>query len=171
MISVQKRRPIGITAIAVLSVLGGIVYLIGGLFIMAMPTLMSILNEELSSTVSPIQYAAAESSSNDIPESFLPGIPAEFVSTYGAIVAAMGVTLFVLAYGLFGGKAWAWTLGVVISVVMIAWTIAEAARDPSQEVIIVAISLGISIAILCYLYRPHVRRYFGKIAGTTQQSV
>ena len=58
----------------------------------------------------------------------------------GAVFLALAIVSFVVAYGLLKGRGWAWTVTVILSI----------------------ISIIISGIILYYLYRPHVKAYFGK---------
>ncbi len=69
----------------------------------------------------------------------------------GAMVA-MGIVSFVMAWGLLKGKSWAWTLTLVLTIIGLILDI------PSMNVI----GLIIDVVILYYLYRPHVKAYFGK---------
>lgn len=67
-------------------------------------------------------------------------------------MVAMGVVAFVLAWGLLKGKSWAWTVTLIFTILNVIISI------PSMN----PISLAINFVILYYLYRPHVKAYFGK---------
>jgi multisubunit Na+/H+ antiporter MnhB subunit len=71
-----------------------------------------------------------------VPQSLLVGIGIAF----GGVILAIAIASFVVAYGLLKGLGWAWTVTVILSI----------------------ISIIISGIILYYLYRPHVKAYFGK---------
>jgi uncharacterized membrane protein (UPF0136 family) len=93
----------------------------------------------------------------------VPQIPLSFVGgailAIGGILIAIGIFSFVVAYGLLKGKSWAWTLTVVLSIISIVVDIIAIVTTGSFFNII---SLVISGIILYYLYRPHVKAYFGK---------
>ena len=92
-------------------------------------------------------------------QSFLGGLGIAF----GVVLVAIAIVSFVVAYGLLKGKGWAWTLSIILSIISIVWnaiTIATAANFGG------IISIIISGVILYYLFRPHVKAYFGKAART-----
>ena len=80
------------------------------------------------------------------------------VQTIGGILIAVGAVSFVVAYGLLKGRRWAWTLTVVVSIISIVMTIFTIIWLGLCGIINAIVS-GI---ILYYLYRPHVKAYFGK---------
>ena len=92
----------------------------------------------------------------------LTGIPAGLLgggaAAVGGITLAIGIVSFVVAYGLLKGRSWAWTLTVVLSVISIVLNAISLVAGNFAAIISIAIS-GI---ILYYLYRPHVKAYFGK---------
>ncbi len=88
-------------------------------------------------------------------QSFLGGIGIVF----GAVLVALAVVSFVVAYGLLKGRGWAWTISIILSIISIVWnaiTLITAANFGG------IISIIISAIILYYLFRPHVKAYFGK---------
>ena len=80
------------------------------------------------------------------------------VQTIGGILIALGIISFVVAYGLLKGRPWAWTLTVIISIIAVVMTVFAIAWLGLFGLINTIFS-GI---ILYYLYRPHVKAYFGK---------
>jgi uncharacterized membrane protein (DUF2068 family) len=77
----------------------------------------------------------------------------------GAVLVALAIVSFFVAYGLWKGRGWAWTVTLILSIISIVWnaiTIATAANFGG------IISIIISGIIIYYLYRPHVKAYFGK---------
>lgn len=76
----------------------------------------------------------------------------------GGILIAIGIVSFVVAYGLLKGRTWAWTLTVVLSIISIVLNVISIAAGNIASIVSVIIS-GI---ILYYLFRPHVKAYFGK---------
>lgn len=78
---------------------------------------------------------------------------------FGAVLVALAVVSFVVAYGLLKGRGWAWTVTLILSIISIVWnaiTIVTALNFGG------IISIIISAVIIYYLYRPHVKAYFGK---------
>ncbi|MFZ0556094.1 MAG: DUF2127 domain-containing protein [Nitrososphaeraceae archaeon] len=114
-----KQRPIGVTIIAVLAILGGIAFLASGLGTLLIPLI---------------------------------GI---FI---GSGLFILGLAYFLMAYGLWNGKSWAWTLTLILSGIGIIVGIGS----------IVVGNLGsifhiiINVIIIYYLYRPNVKAFFDK---------
>ena len=91
-----------------------------------------------------------------IPSSFFGGV----AIAIGAVLIAIGIVSFIVAYGLLKGMGWAWTLTVVLSIISIALNAISIATGNIGGIV----SIIISGIILYYLYRPHVKTYFGKAA-------
>ena len=89
---VEKHRPLGVTLIAALTIIAGIVFLASGI---------------TAVTVAPFLSGT---------QTFLVGLSAGA----GAAFLALGIAYFVMAYGLSKGKGWAWTITVVLSCIGIA---------------------------------------------------
>ena len=77
----------------------------------------------------------------------------------GGILIAIGIVSFVVAYGLLKGKSWAWTLTLILSIISI---VVGAISIATTGNVFNIISIIISGIIIYYLYRPHVKAYFGK---------
>jgi uncharacterized membrane protein (DUF2068 family) len=139
----QKQRPLGVTIIAILTIIGGIGFLATG--------------------IAPFM-AASLSSDISINSEILPAVSVALSSGIGAALIALGVAYFVWAYGLWKGKGWAWTITVVLSFIGIALGIVSIATANVGAIFHVIIN-GV---ILYYLYRPHVKMFFGKtVAAVT----
>ena len=94
-------------------------------------------------------------------QSFIGGLGIAF----GAVLVAIGIVSFIVAYGLLKGRGWAWTATIILSIISIVWnaiTIATAANFGG------IIPIIIDAIIIYYLYRPHVKAYFGK--GVSQST-
>jgi hypothetical protein len=94
-----------------------------------------------------------------------PGVSMVSQSLLGGIGIAIGVVLlaiaivsFLVAYGLLKGLGWAWTVTVILSIISIVFNAISIATGNIASII----SIIISAIILYYLYRPHVKAYFGK---------
>ena len=122
----QKHRPLGVTIIAILTIIGGIGFLASGIAaVVAAPFLSDM--EGLSAGI-------------------------------GAVLIALGIAYFVMAYGLWKGKGWAWTITLVLSFIGIAFGIASIVTGNIGAVF----HLIINIIVVYYLYRPNVKAFFGK---------
>lgn len=115
-----KQRPIGVTIIALLAILGGIAFLVSGLGALVLIPLIGI---------------------------FL-----------GSGLFILGLAYFLMAYGLWKGKGWAWTLTLILSGIGIIVGIGS----------IVVGNIGsifhtiINAIIIYYLYRPNVKAFFNR---------
>jgi len=77
---------------------------------------------------------------------------------FGAILIAIAIVSFIVAYGLLKGRGWAWTVTLILSIISIVWNAITIATGNIGGII----SIIISAVIIYYLYRPHVKAYFGK---------
>ncbi len=156
-----KSRPIGVTIIAILTIIGGAFSLIFGIGLITigavLPTLPpSVFNQsQLQGNLTDGQAPIPPGTPPMALQSLLGGLGIAF----GAVLVAIGVVSFIVAYGLLKGRGWAWTVTIILSIISIVWnaiTIATAANFGG------IISIIISAIIIYYLYRPHVKAYFGK---------
>ena len=135
------RRPTGVTIIAILNIIGGIIMLIGGIAAATVGALLPSL---------------------PLSQSDLEGVPSIFLGAgaiaIGVILVILGILSFVVAYGLLKGMGWAWTLTLVLSVISIVLNAVSIATGNFGGIV----SIIISIIIVYYLYRPHVKAFFGK---------
>ena len=140
-----KKRPTGVTVIAVLVIIGGILLLLAGIGVVAVGSL----------SISQI-------------------IGLGFV-IIGAILLAVGIGFLVVSYGLLKGKRWSWTITVILLFIAIAIDVASIIifgyftfnMDTSTFLTSNSGSIAsiiISVIILYYLYRPHIKSYFGKLS-------
>ncbi len=78
------------------------------------------------------------------------------VAAYAGAVSggmiALGIASFIMAWGLLKGKSWAWTITLILTIIGLA----------SNAVSFNVIGIIINAIVLYYLYRPHVKAYFGK---------
>jgi hypothetical protein len=160
--STPKSRPLGVTIIAILNIIGGVIMLIFGIGLVilgaVLPTLPpSVFNQSqiqgnLTAGQAPIPPSGA-------PPMALQSLFGGVGIAFGAVLVALAIVSFIVAYGLLKGRGWAWTVTLILSIISIVWnaiTIATAANFGG------IISIIISAVIIYYLYRPHVKAYFGK---------
>jgi hypothetical protein len=89
------------------------------------------------------------------------------------IMMADGIVDLAIGVGFTLGASWAWTLRVVVSIVLLIegtltllFLISDNTFGLSEYSEYLAFSIGaliINPLILYYLYRPHVKTYFGKV--------
>jgi hypothetical protein len=164
-----QNRPTGVTIIAILAIISGIILLFGGLSLIGAGALFST--------------APADAPNNpNGPESMGSFFGMAFL-LLGAILLVIGVGYLVMSYGLLKGKGWAWTITIILTVISIAiqivsgiinsMIVASISNDGASimsGLIGQIIGIAIDIIILYYLYRPHVKAFFGKsnpITSTT----
>ena len=121
------------------------------------PTLPpSVFNQtDIQGNLTAAQIPIPPSDSPMVVQTFLGGLGIAF----GVVLVAIAIVSFVVAYGLLKGKGWAWTVAIILSIISIVWnaiTLVTAANFGG------IISIIISGIILYYLFRPHVKAYFGK---------
>jgi hypothetical protein len=122
----------GITILAVLAGIGGVLLLLGGLASVGLGGL-----------------AATASGS---------GALGGLVAIFGVLFLILGVLYLAFAYGAWTLKPWAWTLGIagqIISLVLSGVTLVTGGG-------INFVGILIAVAILYYLYTPAVKAAFGR---------
>lgn len=133
----KKERPLGVTILAILEAIGGIICFAGILFI-------GLIVETLTS------FAGVTGHGIGIIRSLM-GIVALI---FAIILLIFGLISFLLAYGLWIGKGWAWTLAFIFSIIGILLGLASLPGG--------IITILINALILYYLTRPYVKEFFGK---------
>jgi hypothetical protein len=140
-------RPFGVTIIAILLIISGIVMIITGAGAVAIAPFLPPLGQTEDMMIGAISGA-------------LLGVTA-IIS--GIILLALGIAALFIAYGLIKGRGWAWTAAVVLSIIVIIMSVVSIVTGNIGSII----SLAINGVILYYLYRPHVKAYFGKAVPST----
>jgi hypothetical protein len=115
----DKQRPIGVTIIALLAILGGIAFLVSGLLTLLIPLIGIFL---------------------------------------GSGLFILGLAYFLMAYGLWKGKGWAWTLTLILSGIGIIIGIGSIVVGNFGSIF----HTIINAIIIYYLYRPNVKAFFNR---------
>jgi hypothetical protein len=151
-----KSRPTGVTIITILVIIGGIVMLLIGLGFVTVGLIIPLVPQSEFQELQ--QNLTADGDEIGVPQvpPFLIG--GGFLAIGGMLIV-IAIFSFVVAYGLLKGKSWAWTLTIVLSIISIAGAVISTATTGNFFNIINIIISGI---IIYYLYRPHVKAYFGK---------
>ena len=147
----KPRRPTGVTILGILALLAGIVFLIGGIAAIGLGLVIgTYAGSAFSNALSSAGYSGLASIGA--------GTLAIILLVLGAIALVIGILYFAVGVGYFGGKGWAWTLGMIITVISVVYNIVQIAFGAFSSVL----GLVIALLILYYLTRPHVKAFFGK---------
>ena len=136
------KRPTGITILAILAIVGGVLSLFGALALIAAGALVAGGTLAANGTTYPASAAGA-------------------LYALGVIFLVLGVLDIVVGIGFFRLSPWAWMLGIILQGVGLVLAIAEIALKYSSlnsEILGMIVSAG----ILVYLLTPGVRQAFGR---------
>ena len=137
----MTQRPTGITILAVLAVIGGLLSLFFGGFMALIGPGMSV--EMATQSDDPMAPAVGG-----------------FMAVVGVALLLHGVLQLVTAYGLFTLKGWAWMLAVIVQVFSL---VVNGLQLFQGQVGGAVVAILIAAGILYYLFRPHVKQAFGRV--------
>ena len=180
----QIKRPIGVTIIAILTIISGIILTFGGISLLAFGAFFTsvpidvFISEQMQQQQQQLQLQEQQDQQELQSAAELQAL-AQFLGgvgiAIGAIVLAVGVGYLIVSYGLLKGKGWAWIITVILTIIAIAVQIVSGITasmfnasfiDDTNSFVtgIIAQIVGIAIngVILYYLYRPNVKAFFGK---------
>ena len=154
----KQSRPRGVSIIAILIIIAGVLSFLLGIGLVV---------------IGPFLMNGVQSSSSNLGSQIGPQILGLVFLVFGGILLGLGVANLVMAYGLWKGKGWAWTISIIVLFIGIAISIASvsitstgvfsnAGSNLLGDIVSGIVSIGISAFIVHYLYRPHVKAYFGK---------
>jgi len=143
-----STRPGGVTILALVLCIFGVLLLVGAAALLSAASFVGEYIDLVRQTMGTIP-------------SLPPGIDlvAMVTAVFTAIAAVLillGIVNFPLAWGIFSGKGWAWTSSIIISVIWIIIGVVTLIAVVGVFILIIA------ALILYYLYRPHVKEFFGK---------
>ena len=148
----KPPRPTGVTVLAVLAILAAIGLLFFGSALIGLGLLLGTLTASVDIT-------------NAITTAGYPGLASLGVGTISALIIVLGAVFLIVGIlylavgvGFLGGKRWAWNLGIVVSAIGIVLNVIQMIGGNYSGVL----SLIISLLIIYYLMRPHVKVFFGK---------
>jgi hypothetical protein len=137
------QRPIGITVISILMIIGGLILIFTGITPLFIGPLISI-----------------DSSSSNYQTSAL-----GFLITIGGLtLVGLGIASLIVSWGLLKGKRWARTITLIISFIAIIIAIISLTSSQDLTHIISVIIYGI---IICYMFTNKVKLFFGKFKERT----
>jgi glucan phosphoethanolaminetransferase (alkaline phosphatase superfamily) len=154
----KQSRPRGVSIIAILIIIAGVLSLLLGIGLVV---------------IGPFLMNGVQTSSSNLGSQIGPQILGLVFLVFGGILLGLGVANLVMAYGLWKGKGWAWTISIIVLFIGIAISIASvsitstgvfsnAGSNLLGDIVSGIVSIGINAFIVYYLYRPHVKAYFGK---------
>lgn len=182
----SQERPFGVTIIAVLAIIEGVLLVFGGLSFLAFGTFFAtvpieniVINQQQQSELQLQQQQQQLQGVQNAAE--LQALTQFFASiglVIGGIVLAVGIGYLVVSYGLLKGKGWAWTITVVLSIIAIIVQIISAITTANAllsydinaswaGIISQIIGIAINGVIIYYLFRSHVKAFFGKTRPST----
>ena len=189
----QIKRPIGVTIIAILTIIDGVILTFGGISLLVFGVFFTsvpidvFISEQMQQQQQQQQLQLQQPEQQPQQElqnaaelhelaRFLGGVGI----VIGAIVLAVGIGYLVVSYGLLKGKEWAWIITVILTIIAIAVQIVSGVTasmfdasfiDDTNSFVtgIIAQIVGIAIngVILYYLYRPNVKAFFGRSLPST----
>lgn len=175
------QRPTGVTIIAILTIIGGILLIFGGLSLLTLGIFFAAV--PINSIISEQQQQQQQLQPELQNQAQLDGIT-QFLGSagivIGAVVLAVGIGYIVVSYGLLKGKGWAWTVTMILTIIsiviqiisVVSTSMLNASLSTDMNALVSGIighiiGLAINGVILYYLYRPNVKTYFGKSQPST----
>src|SRR3982074_1275071 len=101
----KQSRPRGVTIIAILIVIAGVLSLLLGIGLVV---------------IGPFLMNGLQTTSSNLGSQIEPQILGIIFLVFGAIWLALGVANLVMAYGLLKGMGWAWTISTIVLIIGIA---------------------------------------------------
>ncbi len=150
--TMQKlSRPTGVTVLAILAILVAIFLLFTGAVLIGLGLVIgTYAASQITSSLAAAGYPGLASLGA--------GTIAAIVTAFGAIFLILGLLDVALGVGFLGGKGWAWTLGMIVSVINIVWNLLQIGFGSYSS----AFGVIIFVIIAYYLTRPHVKAFFGR---------
>jgi len=131
------ERPFGVTILAIL---------------IGIEALMAFGSAALVGTIFAWIETMIPSTNGYAPTGFFTGI----AIIVAAVAAIIGLIYLLIAWGLWTGQGWAWTVTLIFTILSLIGSII------ALIALVGIVPLVIDIIILYYLTRPHVKAFFGK---------
>jgi len=147
----KSLRPTGVTILAVLSIIAAIAFLLGGAVLIGLGLVIgTYAASQITSSLATAGFSGLASLGA--------GTIAAIITAIGAIALILGILYLAVGVGFLGGKGWAWTLGMIVSIIGIVLDGVQIGFGAYSNVL----GLIIGIIIVYYLTRPHVKAFFGR---------
>lgn len=128
-----KKRPTGVTILAILAILSGLALLALGPLTLLGAALLAELDPSLADYVVLLQVL-------------------------GAVMTIMGILYLVGAVGLLKMTVWGWWLAIIVSLISVISNITQAVINPAA---IASYAIGLVIPVIILIYLFLVRGHFG----------
>jgi hypothetical protein len=174
----RRRRPTGVTILAVLFVIAGAFTQLG-----VLTTLDSIPfvanddnanvignNNELQLNGQPLLTPSEQTAPAQGSDSILTIAGALLIIYVPLGIEILCIASFVVAYGLFTGRSWAWLVGVVLSTIGLVINVISLVIPNMFTITGALVGTAINAIVLYYLSRRNVRQYFGKVSAAGRSS-
>jgi cellulose synthase/poly-beta-1,6-N-acetylglucosamine synthase-like glycosyltransferase len=97
------------------------------------------------------------------------------LTVLGVLLIPLGIEIlciasFVVAYSLFEGKIWAWSVAVVLSIIGLVVNVISLVTASMLPMAGALVGIAINAIVLYYLSARNVRQYFGKVATSRQSA-
>ncbi|HEX7275486.1 MAG TPA: hypothetical protein VF248_07740 [Nitrososphaeraceae archaeon] len=159
----ETKRPVGVTIIAILAIIGGILLLFGGIAFVTLAPILSQINTIEDNDSSNSSFSLNINGTDvTVPKNAL-FIFGGFLGIIGGALIVIGIAGFVVAWGLLTGKGWAWIVTIIVAIISITLNLIVVISGGLENII----GLIIYGIIIYYLYRPSVKSYFGRVKGPT----
>lgn len=136
---IKMNRPVGVTILAVLQLINGILATLGGLYIIFFRTAIFRRSSELET---------------------IPQYPT-LAAGFALVLVILGLIGLFLAWGLFTLKKWAWLTTLILNGFSILSSLSAIFSNQTRKGGDI-FGFVIAVVIVYYLLRPEVRRAFGK---------
>ncbi len=143
----QRHRPLGVTIMAILEILGGLGALVVSLAMFVVAALAT--SQEIINQLGP-----------DVPQWIIDAAPALF-AVLGAVFLIIALVSFLLAWGFLRGKRWARMVGIVFAAISIIMNVATAIISLNAiGLATLGFSVIIPVVIILYLMMPSAKAWF-----------
>jgi hypothetical protein len=160
----ERTRPTGVTIIAILTIIDGILLLLEGSGMVVLAPLISQINVVDDSNASNSSISLnVNGTIVTIPNNAL-FVLGGFIGVLGGMLIVLGIASFVVAWGLLKGKGWAWIVTILITIISIVLNIISIVAGSIEGVV----GLIINGVIIYFLYTPNVKSYFGRTYSITR---
>lgn len=163
----ERKRPTGVTIIAILMIIGGILTLIGGIALVIVGPLISQYTVSETSSIFEDNMYSNFTSADISSTSNVLSIFSGYLPIIGTGLIALAIVNFMVAWGLLKGKGWAWSISVIVTIISlvigIIFVVLNGIAGDIPSIIGEIVGIVINGIILWYLYTPNVKSYFGKV--------
>jgi hypothetical protein len=171
-------RPMGISALSIVSIAAAVVILSSGAYFIAYAP--SIHAEWHTSSRQSSSYWLANPAY--LTPSSLVHITEADIATFGWVTIALTSVPALVSFGLFRGRSWSWTASIIFFAVTSASLLltfisrgggsiqVQEEEIAVNSVVQSLVYAGLSIATLYYLTRPRVKTFFGKNIATNDNN-